>query len=201
MILRLFITIKGNKFKQLVEAGLNELNNSSLKPEVKPCINEFQGKINYKPMSIIINKIDIAHDIDDDEFAEAEANEPWIQGVLLNLHNLLNNFKPRLSSTSFDQLVSYLTNTVASTLERAVLKTKFTRLGKIHGKIGSKFNVNLSGGLQFDRELRSLVNFLTGVTSQTVRDRFARLHQMNTVLNLEEPNEVFNHFLCNRRVS
>ena len=73
--------------------------------------------------------IDIPHDIDDDEFAEAEANEPWIQGVLLNLHNLLNNFKPRLSSTSFDQLVSYLTNTVASTLERAVLKTKFTRLG------------------------------------------------------------------------
>ena len=51
MILRLFITAKGNKFKQLVEAGLNELNNSSLKPEVKPCINEFQGKINYKPMS------------------------------------------------------------------------------------------------------------------------------------------------------
>ena len=133
MILRLFITTKGNKFKQLVEAGLNELNNSSLKPEVKPCINEFQGKINNKQMSILINKIDIAHDIDDDEFAEAEANEPWIQGVLLNLHNLLNNFKPRLSSTSFDQLVSYLTNTVASTLERAVLKTKFTRLGKIHG--------------------------------------------------------------------
>lgn len=153
----------GNKFKQLVEAGLNELNNSSLKPEVKPCINEFQ---------------DIPHDIDDDEFAEAEANEPWIQGVLLNLHNLLNNFKPRLSSNSFDQLVSYLTNTVASTLERAVLKTKFTRLG----------------GLQFDRELRSLVNFLTGVTSQTVRDRFARLHQMNTVLNLEEPNEVLEYY-------
>lgn len=36
-----------------------------------------------------------------------------------------------------------------------------------------------------------MVNFLTGVTSQTVRDRFARLHQMNTVLNLEEPNEVY----------
>ena len=34
------------------------------------------------------------------------------------------------------------------------------------------------------------MNFLTGVTSQTVRDRFARLHQINTVLNLEEPNEV-----------
>ena len=108
--------------------------------------------------------------------------------MLINLHNLLNNFRPRLSAASFDQLVSYLTNTVASTLERAVLKSKFTRLGKIFESL-TFIDLRL-GGLQFDRELRSLVNFLTGVTSQTVRDRFARLHQINTVLNLEEPNEV-----------
>ena len=151
------------RFKQLVEAGLNELNNSALKPEVKPMINDFQ---------------DVPRDIDDVEFAEAEANEPWIQTVLINLHNLLENFKPRLSASSFDQLVSYLTNTVASTLERAVLKSKFTRLG----------------GLQFDRELRALVNFLTAVTSSTVRDRFARLHQINTVLNLEQPQEVLEYY-------
>ena len=71
-----------NRFKQLVESGLNELNNSALKPEVKPVINEFQ---------------DIPHDIDDVEFAEAEANEPWIQAVLISLHNLLETFKPRMS--------------------------------------------------------------------------------------------------------
>ena len=85
----------------------------------------------------------------------------------------MNNLKG-----SFDQLVSYLTNTVASTLERAVLKSKFTRLG----------------GLQFDRELRALVNFLTAVTTSTVRDRFARLHQINTVLNLEQPQEVLEYY-------
>ena len=100
-----------------------------MKPEVKPCINDFQGtfKLIFKIFNLCLP--DISHDIDDDEFAEAEANEPWIQSVLINLHNLLNNFRPRLSAASFDQLVSYLTNTVASTLERAVLKSKFTRLG------------------------------------------------------------------------
>ena len=171
------------------------MNNSSLKPEVKPCINEFQGQL-IKRYSDYSYKyiLDVSHDIDDDEFAEAEANEPWVQGVLINLHNLLNNFRPRLSAASFDQLVSYLTNTVASTLERAVLKSKFTRLGE---PFQNKSNLlkYFTGGLQFDRELRSLVNFLTGVTSQTVRDRFARLHQINTVLNLEEPNEVISNFL------
>ena len=40
--------IKGHKFKQLVEAGLNELNNSALKPEVKPYINEFQGELRFR---------------------------------------------------------------------------------------------------------------------------------------------------------
>lgn len=151
------------RFKQLVDNGISELNNSALKHEVKPLISDFN---------------DIPHDIDDDDFAEAEANEPWIQNVLIHLHSVLDSFKTRMSSTSFDQLVSYLTNTVASTLERSVMKSKFTRLG----------------GLQFDRELRALVNFLTSVTSSTVRDRFARLHQINTVLNLEQPQEVLEYY-------
>ncbi|CAG5079522.1 Oidioi.mRNA.OKI2018_I69.PAR.g9273.t1.cds [Oikopleura dioica] len=151
------------KFEQLVENGIKELNNSALKHEVKPLIEDFR---------------DVPHDIDDDEFAEAEANEPWVQNVLIHLHTVLESFKPRMSPDSFDQLVSYLTNTVANTLERAVLKSRFTRLG----------------GLQFDRELRALVNFLTSVTSSTVRDRFAKLHQINTVLNLEQPQEVLEYY-------
>ena len=41
------------------------------------------------------------------------------------------------------------------------------------------------GGLQFDKELRSLVGYLTSVTQWTIRDKFARLTQMATILNLE----------------
>lgn len=41
------------------------------------------------------------------------------------------------------------------------------------------------GGLQFDKELRSLVAYLTTVTTWTIRDKFARLTQMATILNLE----------------
>jgi len=62
----------------LVEAGLNELNNSALKPEVKPVINEFQ---------------DIPRDIDDIEFAEAEANEPWIQESIFSLYQKFGIFR------------------------------------------------------------------------------------------------------------
>lgn len=51
----------------------------------------------------------------------------------------------------------------------------------------SPFLIFLSklGGLQFDKELRSLVAYLTTVTTWTIRDKFARLTQMATILNLE----------------
>ena len=42
------------------------------------------------------------------------------------------------------------------------------------------------GGLQFDKELRVLVGYLTSVTTWTIRDKFARLTQMATILNLEK---------------
>lgn len=41
------------------------------------------------------------------------------------------------------------------------------------------------GGLQFDKELRGLVGYLSSVTTWTIRDKFARLTQMATILNLE----------------
>ena len=42
----------------------------------------------------------------------------------------------------------------------------------------------------FDREVRSLVSFLSNVTTWTVRDKFSRLTQMSTVLNLETVGEM-----------
>ena len=42
------------------------------------------------------------------------------------------------------------------------------------------------GGLQFDKELRALVGYLTNITEWTVRDKFARLTQIATILNLEK---------------
>lgn len=55
-------------------------------------------------------------------------------------------------------------------------------LGTLTGSLGSSPQL---GGLQFDKELRSLIAYLTTVTTWTIRDKFARLSQMATILNLE----------------
>ena len=57
--------------------------------------------------------------------------------------------------------------------------------GDVGGAELSIFSLQL-GGLQFDKELRALVGYLTAVTQWTIRDKFARLTQIATVLNLEK---------------
>ena len=52
------------------------------------------------------------------------------------------------------------------------------------------------GGLQFDKELRSLVGYLTAITQWTVRDKFARLTQMATILNMERVGRLCYNLLC-----
>ena len=53
------------------------------------------------------------------------------------------------------------------------------------------------GGLQFDKELRAIVGYLTSVTTWTLRDKFARLTQMATILNLESIGEMLDYWGTN----
>lgn len=50
------------------------------------------------------------------------------------------------------------------------------------------------GGLILDKEIRSLASYLTAATSWSVRDKFARLTQMATVLNLERVSEIYDYW-------
>lgn len=87
-------------------------------------------------------------------------------------------FKVGLSPVIYDHLTSLMTSLIAIELEKVVLKLTFSRLG----------------GLQFDKELRSLVAYLTSVIIWTIRDKFARLSQMATVLNLERVTEILDYW-------
>ncbi|XP_064640478.1 conserved oligomeric Golgi complex subunit 4-like [Lineus longissimus] len=119
-----------------------------------------------------------SHNISEEEFSNYEANDPWVQNFIVNLDNLLMTFKSSVNSSNYDVLVSYISNEITTRLEKAVIKTVFNRLG----------------GLQFDKELRSLVGYLTSVTTWTIRDKFARLTQMATILNLERVTEILDYW-------
>ncbi|KAM4630234.1 conserved oligomeric Golgi complex subunit 4 isoform 1-T1 [Polymixia lowei] len=201
-----------SKFKDLLQEGLTELNTTAIKPQVKPWISSF---------------LSISHNIEEEEFNEYEANDPWVQQVIVNLEQLMAEFKvsilsnntvknksdaaedrtlnqlniytlsipffflpslsllvidfphkSALSPVIYDTLTSLMTSLVSIEMEKTVLKCTFSRLG----------------GLQFDKELRSLVAYLTTVTTWTIRDKFARLTQMATILNLERVTEILDYW-------
>ncbi|XP_034880701.1 conserved oligomeric Golgi complex subunit 4 isoform X6 [Mirounga angustirostris] len=152
--------------KKTLEEGLTELNSTAIKPQVQPWINTF---------------LSVSHNIEEEEFNDYEANDPWVQQFILNLEQQMAEFKASLSPVIYDSLTGLMTSLIAVELERVVLKSTFNRLG----------------GLQFDKELRSLIAYLTTVTTWTIRDKFARLSQMATILNLERVTEILDYWGAN----
>lgn len=53
---------------------------------------------------------------------------------------------------------------------------------------------NQLGGLQLDRDVRILTSTLADITQQAVRDHFARLNQMATILSLESVAEFLDYW-------
>ncbi|XP_065827817.1 conserved oligomeric Golgi complex subunit 4-like [Oscarella lobularis] len=122
--------------------------------------------------------LSVSHNINDEQFGNYEISDPFVQQFIAGLQSLLDTFKGDLSPSNYDALASLITDELASHLERIVFKSSFNQLG----------------GLQFDKELRSLVAYLSSVTQWTVRDRFARLTQLATLLNLERVSEVLDYW-------
>ncbi|KAK7862604.1 hypothetical protein R5R35_005641 [Gryllus longicercus] len=149
--------------KSVLDYGIQQLRASAVKPRVGPWVDSFQS---------------VSHQLSEDEFTAYEADQPFVQTLVRNLHGLLENFKESLTPGNYDTLVTILTEEVTIHLEKAVFKTSFNRLG----------------GLVLDKEVRALASFLTSSTSWSVRDKFARLTQMATLLNLEKVTEISDYW-------
>ncbi|XP_015922764.1 conserved oligomeric Golgi complex subunit 4 [Parasteatoda tepidariorum] len=150
------------KLQQLISHGRSHLCSTVVKPRIKPWVDAFQSA---------------SHIITEDEFSQYEANDgmrPFIQNFIISTDTFLKSLKASLTTSNFDALVSLLASELTSHFEKAVMACQFNRLG----------------GLQFDRELRLIIGYLTTVTTWTIRDKFARLTQIATILNLENVTEL-----------
>nr|KAF6409465.1 component of oligomeric golgi complex 4 [Rousettus aegyptiacus] len=120
---------------------------------VKKCIGRALSSSSIDCLCAMINNfLSVSHNIEEEEFNDYEANDPWVQQFILNLQQQMAEFKTSLSPVIYDSLTNLMTSFVAVELEKVVLKSTFNRLG----------------GLQFDKELRSLIAYLTTVTTWTI---------------------------------
>ncbi|XP_076331924.1 conserved oligomeric Golgi complex subunit 4 [Tachypleus tridentatus] len=150
------------KFQLILNTGMTELCEKAITPCIETWVDKFKST---------------NHEVSEEKFSQYEANDglrSFIQDFIMKIDETLNSFKASLSSSNYDVLVSLLATELTKQLEKAVLECRFNRLG----------------GLQFDKELRALVTYLTSITTWTIRDKFARLTQIATILNLERVNEI-----------
>eukprot|EP00795_Rhopilema_esculentum_P001200 gene1200-15566_t len=134
-----------------------------------------------KLSSLIEGFSSINHVISEDEFSLYEVNDPFVQNFIANLDKGLSSLKDSLTTSNHENVVNLVCSELATRLEKSVMKSSYNRLG----------------GLQFDKELRALVGYLTNITEWTVRDKFARLTQIATILNLEKVGELLDYWGAN----
>ena len=81
---------------------------SVVKPRIKPWVDTFLG----------------GHEITEDEYADSEANDPFVQTLILNLDGLLTSFKKSLTANNYDALVNILAVEVTVQIEKVVFKSR-----------------------------------------------------------------------------
>ncbi|CAL5229024.1 g12271 [Coccomyxa viridis] len=119
-----------------------------------------------------------SYELTDAEYASNEVEDTWVDHLLGILVAMLQWLQPLLTPSNYDTLVASLLQKVVDRLEATLRVKRFNQLG----------------GLQLDRDVRHMVVTLSEVTQRTVRDKFAVLSQMGTLLSLEGVSEVMDYW-------
>lgn len=98
----------------------------------------------------------------------------WPQALLLAFSAHLGWLQPLLTPANWESLVHLTLDKVVARLEAVLTQKRYTQLG----------------ALQLEKDLRLLVGSLSELTASAVRDKFARLVQIASVLTVESVREM-----------
>ncbi|XP_008233046.1 PREDICTED: conserved oligomeric Golgi complex subunit 4-like [Prunus mume] len=116
----------------------------------------------------------ISYELSEAQYADNEVNDPWVQRLLHAVEMNVAWLQPLMTANNYDSFVHLVLDFIVKRLEATMIQKRFSQLG----------------GLQLDRDARALVSHFSSMTQRTVRDKFARLTQMATILNLEKVSEI-----------
>jgi hypothetical protein len=118
--------------------------------------------------------VEISYEFDGNDTSDASGGAPqWAHALLVTFASNFSWLQSYLTPTLYDAVIHSAVDKLAARMEAAVAQKRFTQLG----------------GLQLERDVRSLVVGLSDLSSRSVREKFARLQQTATVLGLESADE------------
>ncbi|GAX77377.1 hypothetical protein CEUSTIGMA_g4823.t1 [Chlamydomonas eustigma] len=116
----------------------------------------------------------VSYQLSDIEYSSREAEEGWAHHLVASVQLLMTWLQPILTTNNYEGLLHLLLDKLVSRLEALLGRKQFSQLG----------------GLQLERESRTMLSALQELSSRTVRDKLSRLSQMALLLGLESAEEV-----------
>ncbi len=91
------------------------LRTAVVRPRLKPWIDSF---------------LSVPHNIGEEQLADFAANDPFVQGLIVNIDGLVNAFRGGLTTANHESFVMLVAGEATLQLEKVVMKSSFNRLGK-----------------------------------------------------------------------
>ncbi|XP_050237946.1 conserved oligomeric Golgi complex subunit 4 [Mercurialis annua] len=162
--------------REKVKSCLSELGDMSntFKQALNAGMEQLVATVTQRIRQVLDSVTTISYELSETEYADNEVNDPWVQRLLHAVETNVSWLQPVMTGNNYDSFVHLVIDYLVKRLEVIMMQKRFNQLG----------------GLQLDRDIRALVSHFSGMTQRTVRDKFARLTQMATILNLEKVSEI-----------
>ncbi|KAI3796646.1 hypothetical protein L1987_39324 [Smallanthus sonchifolius] len=162
--------------RERIKSCLSELGEMSngFKKALVAGLEQLVGTVTHRIRPVLDSVATVSYELSEAEYAENEVNDPWVQRLLHAVETNTGWLQPLMTANNYDSFVHLVIDFIVKRLEVIMMQKRFSQLG----------------GLQLDRDVRALVSHFSGMTQRTVRDKFARLTQMATILNLEKVSEI-----------
>lgn len=162
--------------REKVKSCLSELGDMSntFKQALTAGLEQLVATVTPRIRPLLDSVATISYELSEAEYADNEVNDPWVQRLLHAVETNVAWLQPLMTANNYDSFVHLVIDFIVKRLEVIMMQKRFSQLG----------------GLQLDRDARALVSHFSGMTQRTVRDKFARLTQMATILNLEKVSEI-----------
>ncbi|CAG9532049.1 unnamed protein product [Cercopithifilaria johnstoni] len=146
------------KFDSSANVGVDKLCAAVFRPKLKPVMELY---------------LSVTHTPSESEFADFEAEDPFMDNFIATLDRQLAAFEPLLIPVNYQELLVVVCAEVSMQFERVIMKSVYNRLG----------------GLQLDKDFRSLSSYLTNVAGWVMREKCARLSQIVSIINVDSVGE------------
>lgn len=150
-----------SKLKSALRAGIEQLFNQLMRPKLRTFIQDV-----YKDVSYIL---------EEDNYTASDQRETVRKRFVKAWETLVDGYKDVFTDSNYRLFFGLALDVLVRPWERLVVTFRYNELGAI----------------RFDQDLRSIMSFLSSQTVfGDVREKFVRLQQISTLLNLDSDEDV-----------